>query len=60
MAQRARKVPSVDAMNSFDRIPNEPKAYRPILRTGPTGDRPTDFDRCECTCPEVCQVDHDN
>jgi hypothetical protein len=50
----------MDAMNSFDRIPDEPSAYQPILRAGPTGDRPTDFDRCECTCPEVCQVDHDN
>lgn len=47
-------------MNTFDRTPAEPSTYRPILRAGPNGDRTADFEQSECTCPELCQVDHDN
>jgi hypothetical protein len=50
----------MDAMDSFDHTKAETSAYRPILRAGPSGDRPTDFEQSECTCPELCQVDHDN
>ena len=57
---RHAKCPAMDAMDSFDHTKAETSAYRPILRAGPSGDRPTDFEQSECTCPELCQVDHDN
>ena len=57
---RHAKCPATDAMNTFDRTNAEPSTYRPILRAGPNEDRTTDFEQSECTCPELCQLDHDN
>jgi hypothetical protein len=50
----------MDAMNSFDRAQADPTTYRPILRADAASDRATDFEQSECTCPELCQLDHDN
>jgi hypothetical protein len=57
MAIPACKVPSLNPMDTLDRT--ETTTYQPILRTS-EAPRAADFERCECTCPELCQVDHDN
>jgi hypothetical protein len=46
-------------MNSFDRATTA-SDYRPILRVARTEEPPADRPDGECTCPEMCQLDHGN
>jgi hypothetical protein len=46
-------------MNSFDRTPT-PSEYRPILRVDRSEHQPVEGPDGECTCPEMCQLDHGN
>ncbi|HEV8535335.1 MAG TPA: hypothetical protein VGR87_06380 [Candidatus Limnocylindria bacterium] len=47
----------MDAMNTFDRT-QPTSEYRPILRRQAEDWLPSQ--QAECTCPELCQIDHDN
>lgn len=48
----------MDTINTLDHTPNRPNEYRPILRVRET-QRPASQET-DCSCPELCQLDHDN
>ncbi len=46
-------------MNNLNKTPAKGE-YRPILRVREIEEAPILSQQTECTCPELCQIDHDN
>jgi len=50
----------VPVMGAMDRIDRTQVEYVPIHRPSRSDDLRAGSQQGECTCPELCQIDHDN